>query len=152
MIKEREINELSVSLNGSRMAQLLACHQAELLIKGEATMHQTVDQTDLKETVIMTKREKVDVFVQSDTLLNENHASQKQHECNDSSSEKRCWTPTCLMAWACWTHMEVISGSKQVAVVVENLMAVPIIIAKGVKVAQIVAVNTVPLWNWHPEL
>ena len=30
VIKESEIDELSVSLNGSRIAQLLACHQAEL--------------------------------------------------------------------------------------------------------------------------
>ena len=33
VIKESEIDELSASLNRSRMAHLLACWQAELLIK-----------------------------------------------------------------------------------------------------------------------
>ena len=42
-------------------------------------------------------------------------------------------------------YTKVISGSKQVVVVVKNLMAIPITIAKGVKVTQVVAVNTVPL-------
>ena len=60
MIKESEINELSASLNGSRMAQLLACCQAELSIKREVTMHLTVDHSNLKEVVKTTKREKVD--------------------------------------------------------------------------------------------
>ena len=57
MIKESEIEELSASLNGLRMAQLLAYWWAELSIKGEGTMHQTVDLTDLKEVVKMTKKE-----------------------------------------------------------------------------------------------
>ena len=37
VIKESEINELSASLNGLRLAQLLAHKQVELLIKGKAT-------------------------------------------------------------------------------------------------------------------
>ena len=39
VIKESKINELSASLNGLRIAQLLACQWAELFIEGEATMH-----------------------------------------------------------------------------------------------------------------
>ena len=62
MFKESEISELLASLNGSGMAQLLACQQAELLIKGEATTHKTVGLTDLKETVKMTKKEGIDAF------------------------------------------------------------------------------------------
>ena len=65
------------------MAWLLACWQAEPLIKEKATMHQTVDQTNLKEAVKMTRREEVDA------QQNENHAPQTQHECNDSNSERR---------------------------------------------------------------
>ena len=42
------------------------------------------------------------------------------------------------------TYTEVISGSKQVAVVVKNLMAAPITIAKGVKVTQVIAAKMVP--------
>ena len=56
MMKESKIDELSASSNGLRMAQLLACWQAELLIQGEAVMHQTVDPTDLKEVVKTTKK------------------------------------------------------------------------------------------------
>ena len=48
VIKESEFNELSASLNGLRMAQLLACLQAELSIWSKATANQTVDLTDLK--------------------------------------------------------------------------------------------------------
>ena len=53
--------------------------------------------------------------------------------------------PTCLMAWVWWKiYTEVISGSKWLAVVVENLTAVPITITKGIKVTQVVVVNAVP--------
>ena len=41
-------------------------------------------------------------------------------------------------------YTEVISRSKQVQVVVKNLMAIPITIAKDIKVTQVVAVNAVP--------
>ena len=50
------------------------------------------------------------------------------------------------------TYTKVISGSKQVAVVVKNLTAILITITKGIKVTQVVAANVVPLWNWHHEL
>ena len=42
------------------------------------------------------------------------------------------------------TYTEVTTGSKQVAVVVKNLPAIPITIAKGNKITQIVAMNVVP--------
>ena len=38
VIKESEIYELSASLNGLRTAQLLACYQAELSVKSDATV------------------------------------------------------------------------------------------------------------------
>ena len=41
-------------------------------------------------------------------------------------------------------YIKVISGSKWVAVVVKNLTATPITIAKVVRVSQVVAVNAVP--------
>ena len=62
IIKESEIDELSVSLNGSRIAQLLACCSVEVSISGEAILHQPVDQTNLNETVKMVKKEGVDTF------------------------------------------------------------------------------------------
>ena len=42
------------------------------------------------------------------------------------------------------TYTQVITGSRQVAVIVKILMAILITIAKGVKVTQVVAVNAVP--------
>ena len=63
IIKESEINELSASLNGLRMAQLLACQRVEHSVKGKATMHQRGDPTDLKEAVKMTKKEEMDAFL-----------------------------------------------------------------------------------------
>ena len=62
VIKESEINELSVSMNGSRIAQLLACWQAELSIQRETVINQAVDPNDLNEVVKTTKREEVDAF------------------------------------------------------------------------------------------
>ena len=56
MIKESEISELLASLNGSRMAQLLVCWQAELSIQQEAAINQT-DPTNVKVVVKMTKKE-----------------------------------------------------------------------------------------------
>ena len=41
-------------------------------------------------------------------------------------------------------YTKMISGSKQVAVVVKNLMAILITIAKGIKVTQVVDVNALP--------
>ena len=42
------------------------------------------------------------------------------------------------------TYIEMCTVSKRVAVMVKNLTAAPITIAKGIKVAQVVAVNAVP--------
>ena len=49
IIKESEIDELSASLNGLRIAQILACQQAELSVQSKTAANQTVDLTDLKE-------------------------------------------------------------------------------------------------------
>ena len=63
MIKESEIDELSASLNGSRISHLLACHQAELSIRSKAAAAtQTMHLTDLNEAVKTTKREEIDAF------------------------------------------------------------------------------------------
>ena len=49
------------------------------------------------------------------------------------------------------TYTEVTTGSKQVAVIVKNLMATPITIAKGIKVAQVVATNAMPQVELAPR-
>ena len=88
MIKESKINELSASLDGLGMTWLLACQQADISLKEQAAMHQTVDQTSLKEAVKMTNREEVDTFSskiihgQMKTMLLGNNRN-----VNESSSE-----------------------------------------------------------------
>ena len=56
MTKESEIDELSVSLNGSRIAQVLACWQAGLSIQRETVTNQTVDPAYLNNVVKTTKK------------------------------------------------------------------------------------------------
>ena len=139
MIKESEINELSASLNVSRIAWLLACWGAELLILREATTNQTVDLTDLKEAVKMTKEEEIDAFLskivhgQMKTmfLANNMHVT--------IQLLKRGDRPHFSHGLSVNTYTEVISGSKLVAVDVKNLIAILITITKGVKVTDVIA-------------
>ena len=49
-------------MNGSRIAWLLACSQAELSVKSDATAPPTGDPTNLNEVVKTTKREEIDTF------------------------------------------------------------------------------------------
>ena len=143
-IKESEINELSVSLSGSRMAWLFVCQQAELSIKGEATMHQTVDPTDLKEAVKMTKKEEIDTFsskiahgqMKTMYLGNNMHVMTQSLRGGDGPHLLHSLSVVNTYTW-------VISGSKWVAIVVKNLTAIPITITKGIKVTQKVAANVV---------
>ena len=62
MIKESEIDELSISLNGSKISYLLACHWEKCSIKRETGMNWTRELTDLNEAVKMTKKEEIDAF------------------------------------------------------------------------------------------
>ena len=55
VIKESERDELSVSLNGSRISILLARCQVELTIKNNTTAKPIPDPTDLNEAVKTTK-------------------------------------------------------------------------------------------------
>ena len=62
VIKESQIYKLSVSLSGSRISHLLACHWAELSVGSETSLKQTMDLTDLNETVKMIKKEGINAF------------------------------------------------------------------------------------------
>ena len=62
MIKESETDKLLFSLNGLRIAKLLACWQAGLLIQRDTVTNQTVKMADLNEVVKTTKKEEVDAF------------------------------------------------------------------------------------------
>ena len=63
VIKESEIDELSVSLNGSRISHLLTGHQAELSLKNVTTTRSIPDPTDLNEAVETMKLEEVVAFL-----------------------------------------------------------------------------------------
>ena len=134
VIKESKIDELSAYLNGLRISCLIACHHAELSVRSEAAAKQTVDPTDLNEAVKTTNH----------TQANKKHALGRQHACNDADPEggDGPHLPHGLIVMN--TYTKVTAGSKWVAVVVKNLMAIPITIAKGIKVVQLVAVNAVP--------
>ena len=55
IIKESEIDELSLSVNGSRISCLLAGCQAKLSLKNGTTTRLIPDPTDLNEAVKMMK-------------------------------------------------------------------------------------------------
>ena len=124
---------------------LLACWWAELLPKGEAAMHQMVVPADLKEAVKTTKREKIDTF--SSNIIHDQmkmmllgksmHVLSQVLKGGDGSH-----LPYGLNVVNRYT--KVISWGKWVAVVVKNLMAIPISIAKGDTVAKVIAENVVP--------
>ena len=92
------------------------------------------------------------LFIQNNTWLNENPAPGKQHACNDSISERGDGPhlPHGLSVVNMYT--KVISGSKQVAVEVKNLMAASITISKSIKVTQVVDVNVVPPVKVTPNI
>ena len=124
---------------------MLVCWQAGLLIGKGTVTNQTVDPTNLNETVKRTKKEEVDAFLskiiygQMKTLLLRNN----MHVMTQSlKGGDRPHLPHGLSVVNTYTKAN--SGSKQVVVVVENLMDNLITIAKGVKVTQLVAANAAP--------
>ena len=62
VIKESEIDELSVSLNGSRISCLLAGHQAEPSLKNDVTTNPIHDPTDFGKAVKTTKWKEIGAF------------------------------------------------------------------------------------------
>ena len=62
IIKESEIDELSVSLNGLRISCLLAGCQTELSLKYDVTASPILDPSDLNEAVKTTKWEEIGAF------------------------------------------------------------------------------------------
>ena len=62
VIKETEIDELSVSRNRLKICHLLTCHQAEVSIGNETAANQTMDPTNLNEAVKTIKKEEINAF------------------------------------------------------------------------------------------
>ena len=115
------------------------------LIWKEAVANNTVDPTNLDEVVKTTKKEEVDSFSSKiihgwmKTLLLGNNMHVMTHSLK---GDEGFHLPHGLSVVG--TYTEVISGSKQVMVVMKNLTAVPITISKSIKATQVVAVSVVP--------
>ena len=115
--------------------------------------NQIVDLTDVKEAVKMIKREEIDTFSskiihgQTKTMLlgNNMHVMTQTLKGDDGPCLHHSLS---VMN----TYTKVTAGSKWVAFMVKNLTAAPIFIAKGVKVAHIIAVNVVPQMELCLEL
>ena len=145
VIKKNEIDKLVVSQNGLRISHLLACHQAELSIESEAAVNHTMDLTDLNKAVKMTKKEEIDAF--SSNIM---HAWAKtvflgsnMHMMTQTPEEGNGFH---LPHWVSVmnTYTKMVTGCKWVAAMVKNLTSNLITIAKGVRIAQVVAVNAIP--------
>ena len=147
VIKESKMDELSVSLNGSRMSHLLASHQAELSVESTEAANQTMDLTDLNEAVKTMRKEEIDAFSSKiihawmkTMFLGSNMCVMMQTLKEDDGS---C-LPHGLSVMNTFT--KITTGSKQVVVMVKNQTSALITITKGVKVIQLVAANAVPQW------
>ena len=96
---------------------------------------QTVDPTDLNDVVKMMMIEEIDTFLSKIThgqiktifLGNNMHIMMQPPGLSVVNS-----------------HTEVATGSRQIAVIMKNLMAILITIVKGIKFTQVVAANALP--------
>ena len=102
-----------------------------------------MDLTDLNEVSKKTKREEIYVFHPNNTQPNKNPAPVKPHPGKDSVPERGDGPHLPHSLSVVNIKTKVISGGKQVAVVLKNLMAAPVTITKGIKFTQVVAVNAV---------
>ena len=145
VIKESEIDKLSILLNGSRISCLLAACRAELSFKNDTTASPIPNKTDLNEAVKTMKWGQKEALLSKIVhgytkivLLGSNMYIMTQ---DPEKGEEPCLPHSLSVAN---TYTEMATGSWHVAIVIKNQRAVLIIISKGVKVAQMVAANRVP--------
>ena len=145
VIKESEIDELSVSLNGLRIFLLLAGWQAELSLRNDTTASLIPGPTSLNEAVKTMKWEEIEAFSSKSVhgpkktvLLANNMYVMTQ----TSEKDEEPHLPHGLSVVNTYTEMS--TGSRCVTIVIKNQIAVLIIITKGIKVSQVVAVNRLP--------
>ena len=136
------IKELSDSLNGLRISHLLAECQVELSLKNNKSASPIPCPTNLNETVKTMKQEEIEAFwskiVHGHTktvLLGNNMYIMMQAP---EKGEEPCLPHGPSMANI---YTEFATGSRCIAIVIKNQTAVPIIISKGAKVVQVVAVK-----------
>ena len=145
VIKESETDELSASLNGLRVSHILACCRAELSVRSEMAVNQTMGPTDLKEAIKRIKKEEIEAFLSKFThaqtktifLGGNMHVMTQTLEGGDGPC-----LPHSLSVMNIYTEMT--TRAMCVVVMVKNLTAALITIAKDIKVAQVVAANVVP--------
>ena len=121
IIKESEIDELPVSLSGSRISNLLSGHWAELSLKNNTTASPIPDPTDLNEVVKTTKWEEIEAFSSkivhghTKTVLLGNN----MYVMTQAPEEGK---ETCLPLGISVvnTYTEMTTGSKHVAIVIKN--------------------------------
>ena len=145
VIKESKIDELSVSLNGSRISHLLDGHLAELSLKNDTTASPIPSMTDLNQVVKTMKWEDIEassskiVHGHTNTVLlgNNMYVITQAPE----KGKEPCVSHGLSMAN---TYTEMATQSRCVTIVIKNQIAVPTIISKGIKVTQMVAADRVP--------
>ena len=136
---------MSASLKGSRVSHLFTCHQAELSIRSEMAANQTMGPMNLNKAVKMIKNKEIEassskvIHAQTNTIF----LGSNMHVMMQTLEEGHgpC-LPHGLSVMNTFTEMA--TRSKQFVVMVKNLTATLVTIAKGVKVTQVVAVNVVP--------
>ena len=145
VIKESEISELSVSLNGSRISHILASHQAELPVGSAVAVDQTTDAPDLNEAVKMLKWEEIDAS-SSKIIYAQTKTAFVGRNMNMMTQALKGGSGPCLPhgLHVMNTYTEMTMGSKKVTVMVKNLTAAPITITKGVKVTQVIMADVIP--------
>ena len=146
VIKDNKIDELSVSLNGSRISCILAGCQVELSLKNDTTASKIPGLIELNETVKTMKQEEIEAFLSKNVhghkktvLLGNNVYVMTQVP---EKGKEPCLLHGLSMVN---THTEMTTRSGHVAVVIKNQTAALITIGKGVKVTWVVAANRVPL-------
>ena len=139
-------NQWVVSFPQWRVAQLLACWWAGLLIQRKTGTNQPVDPANLNAVVKTAKKEEVDTFLSkiihgwTKTLLlgNNMHVMTQSLKRGDGPH-----LPHCLSVVI--TYTKVVPGSKWVTNDSENLMVTLIAIAKGIKCTKWL------LQMWYPQ-
>ena len=151
MIKESEIDELSVLLNGLRISHLLAGHWVELSLKNDTTANPIPCLTDLNETEKTRKQEEIEALLSKivhghtkTVLLGNNMYVMTQAP---EKGKEPCLPHGLSMAN---TYIEMATGSRCIAIVIKNQTAAPVIINMGVKVTWVEAANGVPLIDIMP--
>ena len=132
VIKESEIDELSISLNELSIYHLLAGGQAEHSLKNDITASETPGLTDLNEAAKTAKWEDIEAFsskilhghMKTVLLGNNMYVMTKGPE----MGEEPCLSHGLSMVN---TYTEMTSASRHIPVVIKNQTAVPILLARA---------------------